>query len=131
MLDRWLYTVPHLPDYEVDANTMERTNDEDEAVLRSSIVKDISVKTGIVWMDQDMHAPALDIDLPCTLIESSTKGHYHLYIDKVMPWADYEKLLTVMTEVGIIEEGFLNMSVKRKCSLLRVRDKKHDPKEAF
>jgi hypothetical protein len=59
------------------------------------------------------HAPTLDIDLPCELIPSSTKGHFHLIIDKPMPWSDYVLLLSTLAKVGIIEDGYFNVSLAR------------------
>lgn len=67
------------------------------------------------------HAPALDIDLPCRLVESGTPGHFHLYIDKVMTWAEYQKLLSVLVEVGIVEEKYRDMCIKDGRSYLRIR----------
>lgn len=77
--------------------------------------------------DDGMHAPAIDIDLPVHLVPSSTPGQYHLYFDKKMPWADYQKLLKVMTEVGLVEQGYYEASVAHKQSYLRLP---HIKKEA-
>jgi hypothetical protein len=68
---------------------------------------------------ENLHAPTLDIDLPCMLVESSTPGHYHLYIDKAMPWEDYARLLNVLADVGIIERGYADASLRRGASFLR------------
>lgn len=66
------------------------------------------------------HKVVLDIDMPVAIIPSSTEGHFHLYIDKEMPWKDYEKLLTVLGEVGIIERGYANASKRRKHTAVRL-----------
>ena len=66
-----------------------------------------------------LHRPALDLDMGALLVQSSTPGHHHLYIDKQMPWGDYEKLLKVLAEVGIIQRGYADASIKRKRSRLR------------
>ena len=71
-------------------------------------------------MPDGMHAPCIDIDVPVTVAPSSTPGHGHLYIDVPMTWADYERLLTVMAEVGIVEEGYLRASLTRKATHLRL-----------
>lgn len=65
------------------------------------------------------HAPALDIDLPCELVASSTPGHFHLYIDKPMSWEEYRLLLHTLAYVGIIEDGYYNASVKQGATFLR------------
>jgi hypothetical protein len=68
----------------------------------------------------DTHRPVLDIDFPAKLIPSSTPGHFHLYLDRSMPWADYEKFLRVCGEVGILEPGYVSVSVERKHTAVRV-----------
>jgi len=66
-----------------------------------------------------MHAPALDIDWPCQLIESSTPGHFHLYIDKRLTWAQYVKVLNVLAEVGILEQNYVAASIRDGATILR------------
>lgn len=65
------------------------------------------------------HTPMLDIDIPARLVESSTPGHSHLYIDHEMTWMKYRFLLWALMKVGIIERGYYKMSVKRKATHLR------------
>lgn len=55
---------------------------------------------GTVW-----HKPILDLDLPSKYIPSSTPGHGHLYIDKLLPEEQYRKLIDVLVECGILQEG--------------------------
>lgn len=69
--------------------------------------------------DDGLHIPMLDIDMPAMLLKSSTRNHYHLYIDKPMTWKNYVKLLDVMAEVGILEPGYVAVSKKRKRTQLR------------
>lgn len=69
------------------------------------------------------HAPAIDIDLPCRLVESSTPQHFHLYIDKPMPWKQYKKLLKALVKAGIVERGYYHMAKRKKASFLRVEGK--------
>jgi hypothetical protein len=66
------------------------------------------------------HRPILDIDLSATILPSSTFGHGHLYINKAMPWEDYEKLLNVLAEVGIIEQGYADASIEREHTAVRL-----------
>lgn len=80
--------------------------------------------------DKGTHAPAIDIDFPIHAIPSSTPGHFHLYIEKEMSWEDYEKLLRVLAQVGIIEEGYYAQSVKFKQSYLRLPYVKKGGKDA-
>ena len=67
----------------------------------------------------DMHAPALDIDVPAYLVPSSTPGHSHLYIDVPMTWEQYVRLMEVLASVGVVETGYVNASVLRGASMLR------------
>lgn len=71
-------------------------------------------------LENGNHAPAIDIDLPLHAVPSSTPGHFHLYFEKEMSWKDYEKLLRVMTEVGLVEKGFYEQSLKFQQSYLRL-----------
>lgn len=71
------------------------------------------------WMPK--HKPVLDIDLPVIVVPSSTPGHHHLFIDKEMTWENYEKLLKVLAEVGIIEEGYLGAALMRGHTAVRLQ----------
>ena len=64
--------------------------------------------------------PVLDIDFPCALIPSTTEGHFHLYLDKEPSYTDYMKLLKVLSEVGIIEEGYFKASKARGYTTVRL-----------
>lgn len=67
----------------------------------------------------DLHLPMFDIDMPAMLLRSTTRNHYHLYIDKPMTWENYVKLLDVMAEVGILEAGYVAASKRRGHTSLR------------
>lgn len=66
------------------------------------------------------HLIALDIDITTLLMPSSTPGHSHLIIDKVLTWSDYSELLNHLAKLGIIEEGYNEIAQKRKRTDLRV-----------
>lgn len=70
--------------------------------------------------DLGMHRPILDIDFPAQLIPSSTPGHFHLYLDKPMPWRTYAKLLRALAEAEIIEPGYARASEARKYTAVRL-----------
>lgn len=78
-------------------------------------------QSNVVCSDRDdgLHIPMLDIDMPAMLLRSSTRNHYHLYIDKPMTWENYVKLLDVMAEVGILESGYVAVAKKRGRTQLR------------
>ncbi|QXO13727.1 hypothetical protein SEA_DUMPTRUCK_75 [Gordonia phage DumpTruck] len=65
------------------------------------------------------HKPILDIDFEAALVPSTTEGHYHLFLDKEMEWRDYEKLLRVLAEVGILEPGYVKAAQRRKATWVR------------
>jgi hypothetical protein len=66
------------------------------------------------------HKIVLDIDLPAQLIESTTPGHFHLYIDKEIPHPEYMRLLVALGEAGIIEEGYMRASLDRGYTAVRL-----------
>lgn len=70
-------------------------------------------------VDENLHAPAIDIDVPCRLVRSSTEGHFHLYIDVPMTWTKYLKLLEALHDAGVVESGYLQCARRDKQSLLR------------
>lgn len=65
------------------------------------------------------HVLRVDIDHPCKLVESSTPGHFHLYVDKPMRPEQMWNLLFEMANAGIVEEGFAAVSAKRGAAFLR------------
>ena len=66
------------------------------------------------------HRPVLDIDIPAYLTPSSSPGHSHLVIDTLLPWEQYEKLLQVLAEAGIIQKGYLDAALRRQATFLRL-----------
>lgn len=74
--------------------------------------------------DGSGHKPVLDIDMEARLVPSSTKGHYHLFIDKKLSAKDYRMVLAVLVKVGIVQQGFLDGFDKRKATYVRYGVKK-------
>jgi hypothetical protein len=77
--------------------------------------------------DEQMHMPVIDLDFPARLEPSSTEGHFHLYLDWAITQAQLFKLLAVMTEIGLVEEGYTIASMKRGYTTVRLP---HIKKEA-
>jgi hypothetical protein len=69
--------------------------------------------------DNSRHYLALDIDHPTLAIESSTSGHYHLYIKKPIRWDDYVAIMEAMAEAGLVEEGYVAAAKRRGWTCLR------------
>lgn len=70
--------------------------------------------------EDGLHRPAIDVDLPCRLVESRTPGHYHLYIDQPMRWWRYRLLLRALVLAGVVERGYYKASVRRRQTHLRL-----------
>ena len=68
------------------------------------------------------HIIALDIDYPAHLIESSTPGHYHLYLDVPggIPHEGYMALISLLAHLGVIEQGYAEVSRQRGHTDLRL-----------
>lgn len=86
---------------------------EQEANLVCSLLD-----TDFSKVDESRHGFCVDIDLPCALIESSP-GHYHLYIERDLPWDQYKKVLQALADAGIIEQGYYDASVTYAGTFLR------------
>ena len=67
----------------------------------------------------DEHVLAVDIDLPCHLIETSP-GHHHLIIERALPWGAVEDILSTLARHSIVEPGFAAASMKRGKTFLRI-----------
>lgn len=66
------------------------------------------------------HAPTLDIDgINVEVLESTTPGNFHLYIDKAISWGNYKQLLLALEACGICQSGFVGLSIARGASFLR------------
>lgn len=86
-----------------------RSSPQDAEVVSSELVDELGG-----------HAPALDIDVPMGVVPSSTPGHNHLYFDVRMPWRRYKRLLKAMAAAGLLEEGYVKASIRRRHTALRV-----------
>jgi hypothetical protein len=79
--------------------------------------------------ERGTHTVALDLDIPARLVPSSTPGHSHLFIDIELDWPKYERLLKALAEAGIIESGYVAVSIERQATHLRlpwIRKEPHD-----
>jgi hypothetical protein len=139
IMDRWAKLASELTFYKGHRNNAEYTPFDDdhpwtpemegmsivesgsrEGQIISSLVADSTTgASATIWGMSGLHKVALDIDMECVVTPSSTPGHHHLYIDKVMPWGKYLKLLIALADAGIIEGGYLDVSQRRKATHLR------------
>lgn len=95
-------------DYQPEDTTRREVTDPDDALL-----------VGSRLVNSDLHAPAIDLDVPARLIPSSTPGHFHLYIDVPMSWEQYDTVLSALAFAGVVEDGYVNASRSREQSFLR------------
>lgn len=65
------------------------------------------------------HAPVLDLDFPARLVESSTPGHFHLYLEREMDWDTYSELLAALANAGILEQGYVRAMLSRGATYVR------------
>jgi hypothetical protein len=79
--------------------------------------------------DDNMHTPVLDIDVPAQLVPSSTPGNHHLFLDVPMTWEQYQKLIDVMAEVGILQPGYVLASKARGFTAVRLPWRKKGPND--
>jgi hypothetical protein len=98
----------------------------DEAHVISSLIKDTVANPhppNVLSADElfghkiegGFHQVVLDIDWPAELLESSTPGHYHLYVQIPggVPWEKYEAFLKAAADIDLIQEGYAAVSMKR------------------
>jgi hypothetical protein len=110
---RRFWHCPRLDDPGTFEEKMEHTNDRKEVPrFRANLV-------GSLLQDRKTHAPVLDLDFPAALVPSTTKGHFHLYLDKELTWEQYEQVLLVLGDVGILEPGYVDASIRRKQTFVR------------
>ena len=65
------------------------------------------------------HGVVVVLTQPAFLVPSSTAGHFHLYLNKALSWADYRKLLKALRRCDVIEDGFYRLSLQRGQTFLR------------
>ena len=68
----------------------------------------------------DIHWPCIDLDLPARLVPSSTKGHFHLYIDRPVMWDAYVKLLDALVNADLVEVGYRDAAVAQGGTTVRM-----------
>ena len=94
--------------------------DKAEQGEEAGIFEGANVVTSQVAGAPSLHRIMLDIDFEAHLIPSSTEGHYHLYLDRMLSWDEYKKVLDVLGEVGILQPGYVAASKKKGATYLRL-----------
>jgi hypothetical protein len=76
---------------------------------------------GFVEYEETKHIVILDIDHPSHLVDSSTPGHHHLYVEiPPCPWSDYVEFLKAAEKIGLCEPGYVTASIERGHSDVRL-----------
>lgn len=101
-------------------NPRRQVDDPAQANLIGSLIAGEFSYDALSGLAPPMHMPALDIDLPCSLLPSTTRGHFHLLIDKAVPWAQYADLLRVLAACGVIEDGYYQAALRRGATFIRM-----------
>lgn len=70
--------------------------------------------------DDGLHYPVLDLDFGAYVVPSSTPGHFHLYLERAMPWDTYAGLLVALAEAGVIERGYADACLARGMTFVRM-----------
>lgn len=101
------------------------SSDYDELPDMAAGTSEANVMTSKIALGYDygttsLHRPVLDIDLPVKVLPSTTEGHFHLFIEKAMTWEQYQRLMDVLVDVGIVEAGYVKASKQRGYSAVRL-----------
>jgi hypothetical protein len=69
-----------------------------------------------------MHQVIVDLDIPAVLVPSSTPGHSHLLIDRVLSFDAYISLLEALVTAGIVQKGYVDAAKAphRQAAMLRL-----------
>jgi hypothetical protein len=99
-------------------------NDDGRAIVEDE--QDANLVSSMVPGDGEtyLHAPVLDIDYGARLVESSSPGHFHLYLDKVCTWEQYLAVLEAMANAHLIERGYVEAAKRRGTTMVRIRPTK-------
>lgn len=125
-------TVPTLDELRgrrlpLDGMALARTDFDDSYDTDRTVVVDLdqanlitSMVAGPEGTAGNLHKLVLDVDLPVKVIESSTPGHFHLFIDHAMTWPEYLAVIEALSAAGIVEPGYLAAAQRRGHTAVRL-----------
>ncbi len=93
---------------------------DDSRMPHWDTMPDDNLATSIARNGFGSNFPVLDLDFPAALFPSTQRGHFHLYLGKRLTWDQYQRLLTVLGEVGILEPGYVAASLRRGYTAVRL-----------
>lgn len=95
--------------------------DHNEVQMKNVRFKDGNVNTSLIRNDpQERHMIALDVDVPVQVYPSSTPGHSHLYIEKPVTQVEMMRVVGLLAQLGIVEDGYAEASAERGYTCLRL-----------
>ena len=100
------------------------TSDPHLATAVTSVVRE-SMATD-PFGEHRLHKLVLDLDHDAKLVPSSTPGHHHLFVDKAMRWDQLVRLLCVLSEVGLVEPGYVSACIDQGRTSVRLPHVKRD-----
>lgn len=113
--------IGRVDDLSADSSEQKFGGDVDFASDRPNVVTSLYADVwAITKPERPLHLPVIDVDLPISAVESSTPGHFHLYIERTMTTESLWKLLDVMEKVGLVEPGYVAASKQRGYTTARL-----------
>jgi hypothetical protein len=93
-------------------------------LVTSEMIGYRGLETPLTWLEgpdgPTMHRLVIDIDHRVKVVESTTPGHFHLYIDVPMSWDRALGVLTAMADAGVVEPGYVAASEARGYTAVRL-----------
>lgn len=107
------------PDFDLNGRRVYEvaTQDGKGIVIDAAIEDAVVVGSKVV---SDLHKPVIDIDVPVRYVESTQEGHGHLYIDHVVEFDKYVKILEALRDAGIVEWGYVEGVKARGAGYVRL-----------
>jgi hypothetical protein len=109
-------------EFDSDGPTWPKIDREAALIGDADVVSSELVGEPNALFPQRKHVLAIDVDYPTYLVESSTEGHYHIYVDVPggIPHDKYMRLLDALADAGVIQKGYAKVSKERGHSDLRL-----------
>lgn len=104
----WLY--PTLTFWSTTSGKLSASEDNHDQQVKVESEPSDALLIGSQKMSEDEKNPKyrlfLDLDINAVLLPSSSEGHHHLIVDANLTKEQHDKVLDVLSEVGIIQRGF-------------------------
>lgn len=92
---------------------LEETKDLNDADIVASETRSLGRRKG-------KHLVMFDVDIPMSVVPSTTPGHNHVFFDTYVTRGQLFHLLDVMADCGIVEQGYVSASKARGFTALRL-----------